>query len=226
MREMNWRSALGEFALIILGVTAALAVDEWRQARNEQAVADQYVVRLAHALEKDGNDWRQIDQNLLEKMQTLDAALDWVRNPDLSLASIANFLQNLTDGSRMSYGLGSDHTGSIFREMVSTGRLGLIHDLEVREALNKYRTSVGLHQMRQAKRETNYAPTVYALIPRDPEFKVQEGLPSDQLISIARRAQELDLEGLIIAQRNRARLRREIAAELIDLASETLEVLN
>jgi hypothetical protein len=226
MSDMSWRYALGEFVLIILGVTAALAVDEWRQAKNEQALADEYIVRLTDALEDDVVMWQQNDQAFVKKMRALDRALDWVLNPNFSSDAVVTFLQNLTDGSRSAYGIGPNVTKSIFDELISTGRFGLIQDLEVREALHLYRLNVLQQVRRQTQRETEYAPTVYSLIPRDPEFKVREDLSSDRLIKIARRAQGLDLEGLIIAERNRARLRREIAAELIIHASETIEVLN
>ncbi len=61
-------------------------------------------------------------------------------------------------------------------------------------------------------RETQYSPTIYELIPRGPEFQVRADITASDRLRIAETSLERDLEALIIAERNRARLRREIAA--------------
>ena len=173
---MKWQYASGEIILIIIGVTAALMVDEWRQARNDARLVDDYVVRLIQDLENEAIEWRRIDRAMLEKIEALDNALGWLSNPDQSTPAVSEFLTNLTVGSRMAYGSGAYIGSSTFEELIRTGRFGLIEDPDTRRALLTYYGWVETHRIRQISRQTEYAPTIYKLIPRDPEFQVQDDL--------------------------------------------------
>ena len=222
---LKWQYALGEAILIIMGVTAALAVDEWRQERNEAQVADEYLTRLAQEIEQDIEGWQRLDSIYAKKIDRLDAALEGVLNPDYSVPAVTEFLNNLTLGARHAYYSGQDNTQATFRELISTGRMAFIEELSVRQTIMGYEQFIESELMRVDSRQTRYAATIYELIPRDPEFLVREDLSEDRLISIAKRTREYDLEGLINAERNRARLQREVSKNIIERASETLLVL-
>jgi len=61
---MRWRLLkldipylVGELFIVILGVSIALAADQWRQSRNSNDLANQYVSRLIQDLDVDINRW-------------------------------------------------------------------------------------------------------------------------------------------------------------------------
>ena len=223
--QKDWRSVIGEILLIVIGVSIALAVDEWRQARSDDIQADEYVDRLIEDFEIDVTGWQKIDEIEVEKIAALDQALAWIHEPDFSTSSVKHFLGNLTIGSRLAYGVGTQTENLTFNELISTGRLGLIKSPTVRRSLMSYHYWGDMSATRIIARQTDYAPTVYRLIPRDPEFQIRSDLSDRQLEQLARRALEYDLEGLIVAERNRARLRREISAVGIVRAKQVLSAL-
>ena len=225
LAHKSWRSATGEILLIVIGVSIALAVDEWRQARNDQSLAGEYVVRLIEELEIDVAGWQRIDELTVVKITALDRASEWLQEPDFSASSVRQFLQDLTTGSRMAYGAGTQTENPTFSELISTGRLGLIKSPTMRRSLMGYHDWGEMSAIRVIARQTLYAPTVYSLTPRDPEFQLRSDLSDEQLEKIARRALEIDLEALIVAERNRARLRRDVAAEGEKRAKQVLAAL-
>lgn len=215
---------VAEFLVITAGVLAALAADEWRQTRTEAAQSARYLSELARDLEADTAGWRFAVWYLGEKVDALDRAYAWVRDPAYDAEAVRAFLEDLTTGARAAYDAGTEARGTTFDELVGTGRFELV-PAELRRAILEYHEEVELQRIRVTARETGYAPRVYALIPQDPEFTIQQDLTPAELLRIARRARAADLEGVIVAERNRGRLRREVASELYRRAAALLERL-
>ena len=59
-----WPRAIGEFVIIVMGVLAALAVDEWRGEYNDRKTEVDYVNRLRVDLERDIDDIFQPDRTI------------------------------------------------------------------------------------------------------------------------------------------------------------------
>ena len=218
--------AVVEMAVIAAGVLTALAADEWNQARADRSLAVEYISRLQRDIETDIATWNFAADGLLQKIAALDRALSWVRTPDRSPLALSLFLDDLTVGSRLAYGALTTVEQTTFDELVNSGRLALVGDPDLRRSLLSYYYRVDVDRIRVNSRETGYAPTVYELIPRDPEFVVAEHLSGAAKLRIAERALERDLESLIIAERNRGRLRLEVAADRRRAASELSATLD
>lgn len=212
-----------EFVIIVAGVLVALGVDEWRQSRADAALEDQYLTRIIRDLRDDVELWQNQDQTLRSKADALDRALAWVMNPDRREEEVRRYLADLTSGARLAYGAMAVGEVATFTELLNTGRLGLITDVGFRRALVDYHRGVETNRLRMTSRETRYAPTIYELIPREPEFQLRADLRASDRLRIAERSLERDLEALIIAERNRARVRREIASDNLAEAQALLE---
>lgn len=212
-----------EFLVIVSGVLVALAADEWRGSLSEARLAETYRARIIRDLESDTALWRSIEEQAKAKIAALDQALRWVRNPSFEPAAVSQLLQDLTIGTRLSYAGGTNANRTTFDELVSTGRVDLIPDAVIRRDLMAYYLRVDNQRTRIVSRNTQYAPTIYELIPRDPEFLVSPALEDSDKLRVARRAQQADLEGLIIAERNLGRLRLEVTDEMFARADSLLQ---
>jgi hypothetical protein len=214
-----------EFIVIMAGVLAALAADEWRQSVSERALAGEYLARLKLDLETDTATWRSIRSSVTDKIRGLDGAMSWIREPDYAPGAVSNFLSDLTDGTRMAYGAQTTVAQTTFDELLSSGRMELVRVIPLRRALMGYYYRVDLQRTRVLARETRYAPIIYELVPRDPEFVVSPSLDDSEKERIARRGERLDLEPLITAERNRGRLRLEVADEMLERATTLLAMV-
>ncbi len=52
--HLNWRYAIGEFAIVVLGVMAALGVENWNSERKDRALEIEYIAAILEDLRKDG----------------------------------------------------------------------------------------------------------------------------------------------------------------------------
>jgi hypothetical protein len=227
--KMRWRLSkldfsylVGELIIVILGVTIALAAEQWRQNISDQEIENQYIERLIQDIEFDQviRDRFRVSSNI--KTDALDAALNWIISPNLSQSGISQFLQDLTDGAQRAYAAGIFARRNTFDELVSTGSLGLISDVELRQALQNYYGAIDNETRRLQNRITDYSSTIYGLIPRDPEYTVSPILTDENKVRIIERAKSFDLESLIIAESNFGRLEGESLDNLVDVANQLL----
>ena len=51
--HLNWRYAIGEFAIVVLGVLAAFAVENWNSDRKDRQLEIEYIAAILEDLRKD-----------------------------------------------------------------------------------------------------------------------------------------------------------------------------
>ncbi len=213
---------VGEFAVITLGVLAALAAEEWRQGRADRTLEAEYVSRLVRDLREDSTTWASLRPRVDSKEEALKDVLAWLDDPDFTESGLTHLAAQIIEGTGFAYGGGSQASQSTFDELVSTGRLGLIADVGFRESLLSYYESIALSQTRLRGRETDYGPTSYELVPRDSEFSLAQDIDASDLRDIGERALNADLKSLAIAERNRARFRRQTFLDQLDQVTRLL----
>lgn len=212
--KLDFPYLMGELAIVVLGISIAFSVEQCRMdkvaAEQEQLIID----RLLQDIEAETNRWGFLQDSLKTKGAALDKALDWVRNPDFTEAAVTQYLDNLVSGAQRAYGVGLVASTATFDELTSTGLLNALEDRGMRQAILDLYASTQREQRRATSRVTGYSAAVYRLIPRNPEYQVDPALEAHEKERIARRSQELDMEGLIIAERNLGRLMAQSAASL------------
>ena len=134
---MRWRLLkldlpylVGELFIVILGVSIALAAEQWRQENLENELASQYLERLIQDIEFEVQSRNGLIRSTEVKNNSLEASLAWIGNPDMSENAVSTLLDNLTNGAQRAFGAGIQGRRTTFDDLVSTGNLGLIDDLE------------------------------------------------------------------------------------------------
>ena len=82
---INWKYAIGEIIIVIIGITIAFALNRWAANRQDQILADQYLENLKLDIENDAN--------------TLQENMDKIKNSIANHRFIMNFL-NENNGPR------------------------------------------------------------------------------------------------------------------------------
>lgn len=133
--RLDWRHALGQFAIIVVGVLVALAADRWNQGRQDRQAEARYIGALVHDLEADTaaiagaldlvtafvTDGRRV-------VQVLEGG-DWAGTPeDLARAVEYSLYLPFPDG----------FARATFEDLQSTGNLGLIRSDSLRTTLTRY----------------------------------------------------------------------------------------
>ena len=223
-KQIPWLRVLLEGVVIITSILLAFGIDAWWERVTDNRTEADYLSRLEADLRVDVEKWETDGPTLSRKEEALDRALVWIQSPDQAPAAVSQLLEDLTLGSMLAYEGGFAAQSATFDELISTGGLGLMSPA-VRTALLEYHRQVEQWRMILAARQTDYAATVYGLIPREVEFDVREGLGHDAKARIAEQILARDLESQIVAERNRGRLRQRSVGELLVQARAVVDLL-
>ena len=132
--KINWQQTATEFVVIVVGVLAALAVDQWRSERDDRKTEAEYITRLRIDVEADIENFYRFERILEGKAHFLQSLLD-----DTIDSVFADDTRGLMEAKEYSsYRALPDSVSTTFDELQSTGRLALIQDLAQRDALSKY----------------------------------------------------------------------------------------
>ena len=124
----------GEFLVIVLGILAALAIDNWNSDRQDRQLERTYIESLL-------DDLRSDDQALLNTMANAEdyansglMVLDTVKNQKVDV-STEDFLRGLRRSGFLSFTTHSRHT---INDLLSTGNLRIIRDEAVLKGVSDY----------------------------------------------------------------------------------------
>ena len=214
-----------EFVVIVAGVLVALSAEEWLHSRADSTLESEYLERLSTDVRADIGRWAAVDRRLERKNAALRGVEIWLRSPDRTEEALRQLVADLVMGAFLAYGAGTDAQRATFDELVSTGRLQLLRETELRSALISYYGEVDLQRIRVIARETAYAPAIYELVPNDAEFEPRKGLTIDDLVLIADNTTNGNVGGLATAELNRGLMRRQVTGILSSRSASLLRLL-
>ncbi len=159
--KINWQQTATEFVVIVVGVLAALAVDQWRDERNDSKTEAEYLSRLRVDVEADIEQFYSFEQILETKARLLQSLLD-----DTINSEFAHDPRSLMEAVQYSSFIAlPDSVSTTFDELQSTGRLALIQDLAQRDALSKYYSGFEHIAAILSKPDSNYRRLVSETVP-------------------------------------------------------------
>ena len=212
---VNWRYAVGEIAIIVIGILIAIALDNWNDARTGRRLEHEYLTRLEEDLRADTATFRLMDRAVKRKSSALSTVDSTLRH-GMTRDTLA-LLQALISGSNFAWNQGRARTAT-FEELQSTGNLRLIRDSELRAQIVRYYASVEGDYERIRSRRTRYGPLTYELLPRKEEFVLDSAAARTRLNALTTAVLGSDIRSALMAERNFAAFVRSMHTELLDRA--------
>jgi DNA gyrase/topoisomerase IV subunit B len=199
--------ALGEIALIMLGILLALQVSEWNQAKKDHIEERLILSRFSNELTKNS----EKIASLLKGFDGKEKALEQV-----SLAFKGRPIEN--DSLFLLDVIKSSHWGwtvqplqrLIFEEVNNTGRLVIVQNIELRSTITELYDLVEVLEGTALARASDYAKIVYTLVPRETEGQMKKDLSSSEQKGIVDAILNSNLDQVIIYEQNRARYLKQI----------------
>lgn len=152
VKDQNWFAVGIDFLIVVVGVFIGIQVSNWNEARQNRALADDYLGRLTTDLVTEQALWQAaIDYFATARAYGLQALDGFDRHPE---ELDAGFLAAVYQASQVWYVAPNRAT---FDELQSTGRITLIENHDLRNTLaNHYlrsaQTGVTLQQTSQYRR--------------------------------------------------------------------------
>lgn len=150
--KINVPQLASEFVIVFVGVALALAADSWRESLSEKRLETDYLRRVVADLEMG---FQSVSNNMVRVDQAGQAATRlraYLNGKHVYADETGIFLDITYAAETGGRGLAWPHA-TTYEELVSTGRLNLISDPSLREAISRY------------YRAANFAITIRESIP-------------------------------------------------------------
>jgi hypothetical protein len=151
--------AMVEFVIIVLGVLAAFAVENWKESRTEATLEAEYVERLLSDVVID-IERLQFTLGLAEQK---NVGLLEVRTWKTGSHSSEQLVKSLRRSLALGWSLPRLNTAT-FEDLNSTGRLGLINDTDLRRAILDYYRNLSNARERLERRMTPFPNYVHSIV--------------------------------------------------------------
>ena len=162
--KLDWRYAIGELLIVVLGVMIALYADQWNSLQTDKQNEIEYIERLIADLREDQ---RRIDiaTNFINsKMPSLDQVYGDLCTESQSEGNPLENLRHFRQGAMLGYSQPFARTDT-YNEMLATGNINLIEDTQIRTFLLAYLGENETLMRRTQTRVTDYPALMYQLVP-------------------------------------------------------------
>lgn len=128
--KLTWSQALGEIALIFIGITLAVAFNNWNESRKNSKLRAGYYERLIAEIKQDQMDLENITIYHEYRKSGIEGFFQYLdENSKPNLDSVQSFIQDFS--YHMNTYVPNEST---YEELISTGNIKLI-DADIREKL-------------------------------------------------------------------------------------------
>ncbi len=137
-QQLNWRYALGEFAIVVLGVLSALWVENWNSDRQDRTLEMEYLESMVAELELD-------DASILDAMQFAEDVSNRSRSV-LNAIDEQQFAGTPEDFARSveltAYLRFPTYSRATINDLMATGNLRLLRSEAVRDSIAAYYSTI------------------------------------------------------------------------------------
>jgi len=172
---VSWKGLAAEFFVVVAGILVALAVDGWRQEREELRVANEHLSDLATEVHQ--NLWtidRVLNRMLTRKRAALETVLAFLNDPDAPVPDVEQLLMAFAQSAASATPWLSD---AQFQSLRDTGDLRLLRDPDLTSDISSAYAAPQVLLSQVARMQGDYPAVVNGLIPAymQPEVNSMRG---------------------------------------------------
>ncbi|MEO0573653.1 MAG: hypothetical protein AAF039_18275 [Bacteroidota bacterium] len=146
--KINWRYAIGEFLIVVIGIVAAFQLDSWKERRYNNDLITGYLTDLQVGLKNDSLYYGMATKYFDELSSEMDSTKKYIRGGSNEMKGARlNSIKGLADWYRVFV------TNTAFEDLNNSGRLNLIQDKDIRYGLISYYQYI--HQLKLLDNEYN-----------------------------------------------------------------------
>lgn len=185
-RRRTFFQILIELALLIIGVLAALAVDNWRQSISEKKMGRDYLINLREAIEEDTT---MIKMEIKRGFDKENAATQVLQLIDSGKTASPEAFEDLIENILML--ANPAFMTAVYEELKSTGNLKLIHNDDIKKNIILYYSYSDLLHI-QSSRFVTYDPDFMDVLDYE-EFTYRRPFSQEVILSRLRKSEHARL---------------------------------
>ena len=126
--------AIGEIVLVVIGILIALQINNWNEAHKDRQLERVYYCKLLEDVTQDQILLRKLVEEDQERIQWVNQTIHLLQQERVNRAEVANAMRNSISLIRFNF----KPSLSAFDDLKSSGKLGIIRDLELKKKLLNY----------------------------------------------------------------------------------------
>lgn len=198
IRRQNWATVAIEFFIVVVGIFVGLQVDDWNQARNDQAIEQEYLGRLQTDTQWNIDNFRELESVFESKAAFINSLLESPAT-ELLLTEPKEFHQGLNHSLYIALPAIRKAT---FSELASSGRTSLLQDIELRGELSSFYSEYRLMQEILDEPVGDYKRLIYETIPGNVHYRWRRYSDDTDLEAIREVLARLQADGRFEAAAN------------------------
>ena len=203
--------ALGEIALIMIGILLALQINNWNQNNQESKDEKLLLTRIDNELSANLNKISFLRDGFMNKSRSLKKISNSIKSNNVENDS--SFLSNILLSSSFGWTVQAFNR-SIYDEILNTGNLQLIGDVELRSSITSLYAEFQQYERVSLPRKSNYTNLVYGVVPMESDLILKKKLNAREVKDIVNALGKLNLDEYIVFEENRTRFLIQIYENL------------
>ncbi len=135
MKTINWKYAIGEIVIVIIGITIAFSLNNWKEESQNLKLKRQYFESMQIDLEKEIEQLEQNDSSILERISKIEKILDYTSTEKGEPSLIFRYVFEVANTVRF------DPVNSTYQTMINSGDMKLINDFQLRRKIEEHYSS-------------------------------------------------------------------------------------
>ncbi|MEM1259774.1 MAG: hypothetical protein AAGB24_16585 [Bacteroidota bacterium] len=131
--KINWRYAIGEFFIVVIGILVAFQLDAWKENQDEARLVNEYLTDIKAGLETDQAFYKRASEYFNSIGKDIQTTRDYLLQDQLSLPKDGQkSIRELTDWYRIYI------SNTAFEDLNNSGRISLIENKKLRYDIIAY----------------------------------------------------------------------------------------
>lgn len=126
--------AIGEIVLVVIGILIALQINTWNQAYEDRQLEKTYYCKLLEDVTQDQALLKKLNEEDQERIKWVNQSIHLLQQEKVNPAEVANAMRNSISLIRFNF----KPSLSAFDDLKSSGKLGILRDLELKKKLLNY----------------------------------------------------------------------------------------
>lgn len=131
--------AIGEIVLVVIGILIALQINNWNEAYKDRQLEGIYYCKMLEDVSQDLVLLQKLIEEDQKRIGWVNQSIHLLQQDRVSRAAVANAMRNSINLIRFNFRPSS----SAFDDLKSSGKLGIIRDIELKKKLLNYYAVLG-----------------------------------------------------------------------------------
>lgn len=189
-----FKYAIGEIALVVIGILIALQINNWNESRKDKNVEHSYLLRLLNDIENDNKTLEYSKRLSKTRINQIDLLNNAIENSNLVAGNESQVIESIEKVTWRSY---LSLSRIVYNELHNSGKMSLIQSENLRSRLAKYYSDADHWEMilNLNEGQKEFSKATAGLLSKEFLKAIENSESTDSIISLINlNSDNLDLE--------------------------------